>query len=54
MAEKADALLAEMKEKGVQVTNPDTEEFAKLARTVHAEFAQKFGQDIYDKIVNTK
>ena len=54
VAEKSDALLAEMKEKGVQVTNPDTEEFAKLAQTVHAEFAQKYGQEIYDKIVNTK
>ena len=54
VAEKADTLLAEMKEQGVEVTNPDTEEFAKLARTVHAEFAQKYGQDIYDKIINTK
>ncbi|HHV58508.1 MAG TPA: TRAP transporter substrate-binding protein [Firmicutes bacterium] len=51
---KTDQMLKELKDKGMQVTTPNAEEFAKLAKTTHAEFADKYGKDIYDRIINTK
>lgn len=51
---KTDQMLQELKDKGMQVTTPNAEEFAKLAKTTHAEFANKYGKDIYDRIINTK
>lgn len=49
-----DKMLQELKDKGMQVTTPNTEEFAKLAKTTHAEFAEKYGKDIYERIINTQ
>ena len=41
-----------MKKEGLQVTNPDKEEFAKVARTAHADFAKSIGQeDLYQRIL---
>jgi len=45
-------LLQQLKDSGMTVTEPDITEFKARAMTVHAEFAQKYGQDIYDKIIN--
>jgi tripartite ATP-independent transporter DctP family solute receptor len=49
-----DKMLQELKDKGMQVTTPNIEEFAKLAKTTHAEFAEKYGKDLYDRIINTQ
>lgn len=52
--ENTDKMLEELKAKGMQVTTPNTEEFARLARTAHAEFANKYGKELYERIINTK
>jgi TRAP-type C4-dicarboxylate transport system substrate-binding protein len=49
--EKSDNLLKDLQAKGMKVTNPDTTEWAKLARTVHKQFAEKYGIDLYNKII---
>ncbi|MBU3996674.1 MAG: TRAP transporter substrate-binding protein [Gammaproteobacteria bacterium] len=49
--EKSDNLLKDLQAKGMKVTKPDTTEWAKLARTVHQQFAEKYGIDLYNKII---
>ncbi|MCM2339814.1 TRAP transporter substrate-binding protein [Rhodoferax sp.] len=49
--EKSDNLLKDLQAKGMKVTKPDTTEWAKLARTVHKQFAEKYGIDLYNKII---
>ena len=52
VATKTQELLEIMKKEGLQVTNPDKEEFAKVARTAHADFAKSIGQeDLYQRIL---
>ncbi|WP_003542560.1 TRAP transporter substrate-binding protein [Desulfotomaculum nigrificans] len=46
--------LKEMEAKGMKVTNPNIEEFAAAAKTVHKKFADKVAPDIYQKIVELK
>lgn len=53
VAEKTDEYLEEMISDGMEVTEPEIEEFAELARTVHAEYADKLGKELYDAIINT-
>lgn len=49
--EKSDNLLKDLQAKGMKVTKPDTIEWAKQARTVHKQFAEKYGMDLYNKII---
>ena len=49
--EKSDDLFKDLQAKGMKVTRPDTTEWAKLARTVHKQFADKYGIEIYNKII---
>lgn len=49
--EKSDNLLKDLQAKGMKVTKPDTTEWAKQARTVHKQFAEKYGMDLYNKII---
>jgi len=49
--EKSDNLLKDLQAKGMKVTKPDTTEWAKQARTVHKQFAEKYGIDLYNKII---
>jgi len=49
--EKSDNLLKDLQAKGMKVTKPDTTEWAKQARTVHKQFADKYGIDLYNKII---
>lgn len=49
--EKSDDLFKDLQAKGMKVTKPDTTEWAKLARTVHKQFADKYGIDIYNRII---
>ena len=51
VAEKSDGLLKDLQAKGMKVTKPDTTEWAKQARTVHKQFAEKYGIDLYNKII---
>ncbi len=49
---KTAELLKELKAKGMQVTEPaDLEEWAKAARSTHAQFAEKYGKEIYKRII---
>lgn len=47
-------LLEGLKKGGMEVIELDTAPFMEKAKTVHAEFASKYGQELYDSIVNTK
>lgn len=49
--EKSDNLLKDLQARGMKVTKPDTTEWAKQARTVHKQFAEKYGIDLYNKII---
>lgn len=49
--DKSDNLLKDLQAKGMKVTKPDTTEWAKQARTVHQQFAEKYGIDLYNKII---
>lgn len=49
--EKSDNLLKDLQARGMKVTKPDTTEWAKQARTVHKQFAEKYGMDLYNKII---
>lgn len=51
VSDKSDSLLKDLQAKGMKVTRPDTTEWAKLARTVHHQFAEKYGIDLYNKII---
>jgi tripartite ATP-independent transporter DctP family solute receptor len=52
VTENEGKLLEELKSRGMQVTYPDKEGFKNKARTVHQEFADKYGKDLYEKIIN--
>ncbi|MBV5344820.1 MAG: TRAP transporter substrate-binding protein [Rhodoferax sp.] len=52
VADKSDDLFKDLQARGLKVTRPDTTEWAKLARTVHAQFAEKYGIDLYNKIID--
>jgi tripartite ATP-independent transporter DctP family solute receptor len=47
-------LLDLLKKSGMEVVELDTAPFMEKAKTVHGEFAKKYGQELYDSIVNTK
>lgn len=49
--DKTEQIFNDLKAKGMKVTEPNTEEWAKAARTTHMQFAEKFGKDIYEKII---
>ncbi|QDR79366.1 TRAP transporter substrate-binding protein [Sporomusa termitida] len=51
VADKSNDLLNDLQAKGMQVTKPDTTEWAKAAQTTHQEFAEKYGLDLYNKII---
>lgn len=50
--QEEDSLFKQLQAAGMQVTRPDVSEFSKRAKTVHKEFADKYGKEMYDKIVN--
>lgn len=54
VAKQEAELMAFMKESGVTIIEPDTAPFMEKAMTVHEEFANKYGKELYDSIVNTK
>lgn len=47
-------LLQKLKDSGIEVVEPDTELFSEKAKKVHGEFAEKYGQELYDSILNMK
>jgi tripartite ATP-independent transporter DctP family solute receptor len=49
--DKTDEIFKELQAKGMAVTRPDTTEWANVARTTHKEFAEKYGIDIYNQII---
>lgn len=51
VADKTNDLFNDLQAKGMKVTKPDTTEWAKIAKTTHKEFAEKYGIDIYNKII---
>lgn len=51
VAEKTDEILEAMKQEGLQVTEPNIEEFAEAARKAHKSFAETVDIDLYNKIV---
>ena len=46
--------LAEVKAKGIQVTMPNKKLFQESAAPVYKEFRDQFGQELIDKIINTR
>jgi tripartite ATP-independent transporter DctP family solute receptor len=46
--------LAEVKAKGIQVTVPNKKPFQDAAASVYKEFKDQFGQEMIDKIINTR
>ncbi|KIL37588.1 C4-dicarboxylate ABC transporter substrate-binding protein [Cohnella kolymensis] len=54
VAKNEEELLKTLKDSGMEVVELDTAPFAEKAKTVHAEFAKKYGQELYDSIINTK
>lgn len=51
VADKTDELFKDLQAKGMTVTRPDTAEWAKAAKTTHKEFADKYGIELYEKII---
>lgn len=51
VADKTNDLFNDLQAKGMKVTKPDTAEWAKIAQTTHKEFAEKYGIDIYNRII---
>ncbi|MEN6413082.1 MAG: TRAP transporter substrate-binding protein [Veillonellales bacterium] len=49
--EKTDELFKDLQAKGMKVTTPDTTDWARLAKTTHQEFAEKYGMELYNKII---
>ncbi|MDR2788403.1 MAG: TRAP transporter substrate-binding protein [Candidatus Accumulibacter sp.] len=49
--DKTDEIFKELQAKGMKVTEPDTAEWAKVARKTHKQFAEKYGIDIYNEII---
>jgi len=54
VAEQEAQLLEKFKAEGTTVVELDTAPFMEKAKTVHGEFAQKYGQELYDSIVNVQ
>ncbi|MBW7476106.1 TRAP transporter substrate-binding protein [Paenibacillus oenotherae] len=54
VAKTEEELLKMLKDSGMEVVEPDTAPFMEKAKTVHEEFANKYGKELYDSIVNTK
>ncbi|WP_191567221.1 TRAP transporter substrate-binding protein [Metabacillus idriensis] len=54
VAKNEEELLKKLKDSGMEVVELDTDPFMEKAKTVHAEFADKYGKELYDSIVNTK
>lgn len=54
VAKTEEELLKTLKESGMEVIEPDTAPFMEKAKTVHGEFADKYGRELYDSIVNTQ
>ena len=51
VADKTNELLKEMESKGLQVTKPDTAQFAAKAREAHEKYAKTVNIDLYNKIL---
>ncbi|MCM0761610.1 TRAP transporter substrate-binding protein [Sporomusa sphaeroides DSM 2875] len=51
VVDKTNDLFNDLQAKGMKVTKPDTAEWAKIAQTTHKEFAEKYGIDIYNRII---
>lgn len=51
VAQKTDEILEIMKSEGLQVTEPNIEEFAAAARTAHEDFAKTVDIDLYNRII---
>lgn len=47
-------LLQKLKDTGMEVVELDTEPFSEKAKKVHGEFAEKYGQELYESILNMK
>ncbi|MBO8165024.1 MAG: TRAP transporter substrate-binding protein [Brevibacillus sp.] len=47
-------LLKKLQDAGMEFVELDTKPFIEAVKPVHQEFANKYGQELYDKIVNTK
>jgi TRAP-type C4-dicarboxylate transport system substrate-binding protein len=43
-----------LKKRNMEIVELDTAPFMEKAKSVHGEFAKKYGQELYDSIVNTK
>ncbi|HZG55295.1 TRAP transporter substrate-binding protein [Paenibacillus sp.] len=52
--EQEAALLQKFKDNGTTIIEVDPAPFMEKAKTVHGEFAAKFGQELYDSIVNVQ
>ena len=52
--ELEDQLLEELTNAGMEFVELDVAPFVEAVQPVHQEFAAKYGQELYDKIVNTK
>lgn len=54
VAKNEEELLKKLRDSGMEVIEPDINPFMEKAKTVHGEFAEKYGKELYDSIVNTK
>jgi len=54
VAEQETQLVQQFRDNGTTVIELDTAPFMEKAKTVHAEFAAKYGQELYDSIVNVQ
>lgn len=45
-------LLESLKQKGMQVTTPNLDDFVNATKDVHLEFDDKYGKDFYEKVMN--
>ncbi|MFY0543898.1 TRAP transporter substrate-binding protein [Brevibacillus sp. H7] len=52
--ELEDQLLKKLKDSGMEFVELDTKPFVEAVQPVHKEFAEKYGKELYEKIVNTK
>lgn len=48
---KTGEIFKELQARGMRVTRPDTAEWARHAKTTHLQFAEKYGLDLYNKII---
>ena len=54
VAEQETQLVQQFRDNGTTVIELDTAPFMEKAKTVHAEFAAKYGQELYDSIINVQ